>query len=129
MIPSFVKGQIFLRSLPACSIAATNLDENRIRHDLHFIDRGDHLKRRKWIYEQLHPETMAKVAGAIASNKAQGKGDANEIISLASFSEDTAAKTGMSSRTIQQEVQMSKSFTPEMKAQGKKLIIEKSLSA
>ncbi len=58
----------------------------------------------------------------MASNKVQGKGDArvkpeNEIIS---FSEDTASKTGMSSRTIQQEVQISNNLSSEIKENHRK---------
>ncbi len=62
--------------------------------------------RRKEIYEAIHPETKAGVAGAVSSNRKQGKADADEIISVVSFADDTAAKTHLSPRTIQHEVQI-----------------------
>ena len=67
------------------------------------------LKRRKEIYEALHLETKAKVAGANASNAVQGKQHASEIISFAS---DTATKTGVTPRTIQQEIQIADKLLP-----------------
>ncbi len=90
------------------------IDENLVRNDLTTLERSEQLARRKEIYEELHPETKAKVAGAIASNKKQGKGniDTSEIISFAS---DTSLKTGSSKRTIEQEVQIATSLTPETK--------------
>lgn len=96
------------------------IDENLIRHDLHYIDRGDYLKRRKEIYELLHPETKQGQYGH-KGNEIIEKPE-NEIIS---FSEDTASKTGLSSRTIQQEVQMATNLTPEMKQQVKKADLSK----
>lgn len=59
-----------------------------------------HHARRKRIYEQLHPEVKAGTAGAIASNKAQGKGDATENISVASYATDASAATGTAERTV-----------------------------
>src|SRR5574337_275949 len=48
------------------------IDENIIRQEIKGALRERALRRRKAIYEALHPETRAGVAGAIASNKAQG---------------------------------------------------------
>ena len=82
------------------------IDENLVRNELSVLERSEAYARRKEIYEALHPEAKAKVAGAHASNRAQGR-DASEIISPApSFAADTAAKTGKSPRTIQHEVQI-----------------------
>ncbi len=93
-----------------------NIIKNLIRHDLHFIDRGDHLKRRKEIYELLYPETKQGQYGH-KGNTVIEKPE-NEIIS---FSEDTASKTGMSSRTIQQEVQISNNLSSEIKENHRSL--------
>jgi hypothetical protein len=55
-------------------------------------------RRRKEIYEAIHPETRAHVAGAHASNKAQGNASAK----LApAFTSDTAKRTGQSERSVQ----------------------------
>jgi ParB family chromosome partitioning protein len=82
------------------------LDENLFRNEGTVLERAEWLKRRKELYEALHPQTRSGVAGALASNKAQGRqGHANEMISFAS---DAAAKTGVSPRAIQQEVQIAR---------------------
>lgn len=88
------------------------IDENLIRNELTTMERGELLARRKEIYEERHPETKAGAAGANASNAAQGKEHASEIIS---FATDTAAKTGLTPRSIQQEVQIAKNIAPEVK--------------
>lgn len=76
-------------------------DENLCGPKLGHAERSMFLRRRKEAYEALHPETRAHVAGAHASNKAQGNASAN----LApAFTADTAAKTGQSERTIQRDI-------------------------
>ncbi len=54
--------------------------------------------RRKAIYEELHPETKAGVAGAHAANKAMGR-DATDNLSAA-FATATADATGKDERSI-----------------------------
>ena len=84
------------------------IDENLMRCELHFTERGDYLKRRKAIYEELHPETKAGVAG--------GKARQNSASEIISFAGDTANKIGISKRTVEQEIQISENLTPEAKA-------------
>lgn len=60
------------------------------------LERGETLKRRKEIYEAIYPETKH---GGLPGLPGGGKAPKNEIVS--SFAEDTANKTGFSSRTIQ----------------------------
>jgi N6-adenosine-specific RNA methylase IME4/ParB-like chromosome segregation protein Spo0J len=83
------------------------IDENLMRTDLELLERCDEEARRKRVYDQLHPETKAGVAGGKAR-----QGSATEIIS---FAEDTAAKTGVTARTVRQEVQIAKKILPEVK--------------
>ena len=77
------------------------IDENILRVSLTEAQYGKALKRRKELYEALHPETKRGAAGAHASNKAQGKTHASDKMSFAS---DTAAKTGTSRRTVERSV-------------------------
>ena len=59
------------------------------------------LARRKEIYLELHPETAKNVAGAHASNKAQG--NSNNASDTMSFASDTSKKTGKSKRTVERK--------------------------
>jgi len=79
------------------------LDENLTRTELTVLERGEHLLRRKQIYEQLHPETKQ---GGAPGKKGGGK-KANDA-TVASFAEDTSAKTGLSTRTIQDDVKIAR---------------------
>lgn len=83
------------------------IDENLCRSELTVLQRGEHLAKRKRIYEFLHPETKAKVAGGKAR-----QGVATEIIS---FAADTAKKTGMSERSVRHDVQIAERLAPEVK--------------
>ncbi|MFN3481023.1 MAG: ParB/RepB/Spo0J family partition protein [Thermodesulfovibrionales bacterium] len=87
------------------------IDENLIRAELNALEKAEHLLRRKEIYEELHPETKAGVKGALVKH---GRISANETVS---FAEDTARKTGLSPRTIQQDVQIAEKIIPEVKEQ------------
>ena len=80
------------------------IDENVVRKDLSAIERSKALARRKELYEALHPETAKGTAGAVASNAKQGKGNATDNVSVASFAADTAAKTGQSERQVRRDV-------------------------
>ncbi|MCL6447851.1 MAG: hypothetical protein K6U04_06810 [Armatimonadetes bacterium] len=62
------------------------------------LERGEHLKRRKEIYEAKYPEAKKGQYG-YKGNKVVTKAE-SEIIS---FSEATAAKLGVSPRTVQQD--------------------------
>ena len=97
---------IFLNSLLA---ELAEIDENLIRHELHYTDRGDQLTRRKKIYEQLYPETKKEATLKQNRNPDSGKRE------TPSFVKDTASKTGVSKSKISEEIQISAKVIPEAK--------------
>ena len=89
------------------------IDENLIRTEFTALERSESLKRRKEIYEGLHPETKAGVAGAQVSNRTRhGHLAATDNVS---FVADTAAKTGMSERNIERYVEVGRDLAPDVK--------------
>ena len=90
-----------------------HIDENLCRAELSELERAEHLKERKALYLVKHPETKRYVAGAHASNHKQG--NASDNLSLASFAEDTASKTGLDKRTVERSIRRAESISPEVK--------------
>lgn len=72
------------------------IDGNLAGAELNALDTAVFLASRKRVYEKLHPETKAGVAGALAKH-----GSASE---LGSFAETTAEKFGMTARQVQKIV-------------------------
>lgn len=98
-------------------VELAEIDENVQRTDLTALEWSQVLKRRKEIYEELHPETKAGAAGGIASVKAQGKtpiasNQTTDKKSVASFAVDTAAKLNVDQRTIRRDVQIAEKIAP-----------------
>ena len=91
-----------------------HLDENLCRAELTVLERCEHLADRKSLYELKHPQT--KHGGNRGNQHAGGKKRqvANSASCRKSFVEDTAAKTGMSERTIQQSVHRAEAIAPEV---------------
>jgi 16S rRNA G966 N2-methylase RsmD len=89
------------------------IDENLIRAELSVLERAEHLKRRKELYETKYPETKStNKGGAFRGN--QYKKVVKEIISP-TFTEDVATKLCVSPRTIRQEVQIAEKIDDEVK--------------
>jgi len=84
------------------------LDENLFRNDGTVLERAEWLKRRKEIYEVLYPET--RWGGDMKSAAAKSNGN-----NFRSFSNETAAKAGVSPRTIRQEVQIATRLADDVK--------------
>ncbi len=72
------------------------IDENLMRKNLHYTERATAFKRRKEIYDKLFPEVVRPKGGRPSKNSA----------SSAPFTEDTAFKSGLSQRTVQQDLQI-----------------------
>lgn len=104
--------------LDADLLRLAEIDENFIRNELSALERAEQMKERKEIWERLYPETKQGVAGG----KAGGSGRPKEQIATAaaataipSFSQDASAKTGLSERTIREDVQIAKQLAPDVR--------------
>jgi hypothetical protein len=70
-------------------------------------DRAAQVARRKALYLELHPETAQHVAG--------GKGNGtSDNLSVVSFAEDTATKTGTAERTVQRDASRGEKIAPDV---------------
>lgn len=87
------------------------IDENLRRADPSPAERSAQISRRKAIYLELHPETAAHVAGAHASNRAQGNASANFA---PAFTTETAAAIGRSERAVQLDAERGEKVIPEV---------------
>lgn len=83
------------------------IDENLIRNEGTVLERSEWLEERKVIYLDLYPETEQYVAGGLAR---QGSASAESA-----FAKDTAEKTGQSRRVIEENIQIAKKISPEVK--------------
>lgn len=89
-------------------VALVEIDDNLAGAEMTALDTAVFLSRRKAIYERLHPETKAGVAGALARHSA------TEIISVASFAKATAEKFGMTDRHVRNLVAAGEALTEAM---------------
>lgn len=95
-IPAFVRTDDDLRAELA------EIDENLVRNELSPAERAIAVSRRKAIYEELHPETKAGLAGAVGKHGAVANlATAGEKAER--FTSVTAEATGASERTVQRE--------------------------
>jgi ParB-like chromosome segregation protein Spo0J len=94
-----------------CRVVALNefeaalweVDENLVRASLGPADEALFMARRREVYELLHGKGKAR--GAAAANAKMGRRHAAAMLARASFSEDTAHRTGKSRRYIQRAIQ------------------------
>ena len=87
------------------------VDENLIRHELNPLDRAVFLAKRKAIYEELYPETKN---GGDPTTKTRTK-TFRSGKHLASFSEKTAEKLGLSIRKIERAVRIATRIPSDIK--------------
>lgn len=83
------------------------IDENLVRHELNPLDRATFLAERKALYEKLHPETKHGAQG--------GRGGKRNEDDTMSFSKDTAARVGLTERSIQRAVLIATNLAPDVK--------------
>jgi len=92
------------------------IDENLCRAELTVLERSTATARRKVIYEKLHPETRAGVAGGTTGGRNHPKPAKDSAMAknaTADFVADTSAKTGRSERAVRQDAQIGASLKPE----------------
>jgi N6-adenosine-specific RNA methylase IME4 len=87
------------------------IDENLMRSELTVLERAQKLLRRKELYEMKHPASRAYSPERQRSRRAS---EPNEIHSPG-FSADTASRTGVTARTVQQDVQIAQNLDGEVK--------------
>jgi len=101
--------------LDGLSAELAMLDENLIRAELHYIERGEQWARRKALYEELYPETKStQNGGAFRGNQYQVV-TADSAPTTLPFTADTTSKTGVSQRVIHEELQIANNLTPTAK--------------
>jgi hypothetical protein len=83
------------------------IDENLCRAELSPVQVAEHAVRRKAAYLERHPETAAAFHG----NQHTG----NVVSDNLSFTKDTAAKTGLSRRTIERGVRRGERIAPDVR--------------
>lgn len=87
------------------------IDENLVRNELTELEKSEHLARRKRVYEALHPEAKPYSTEKQRQRRSQKP---SETVSPG-FTTDTAAKTGVSRRSVQQGVQVAEKIVPEVR--------------
>lgn len=101
-----------IRDYEALDAELAEIDENLIRAELTVLERAEHLKRRKEIYEAKHPGTKH---GGTPGKAGGGKIAIPKDEKISSFAETTATKLDVSPRTIQQEVQIAEKLAEDVK--------------
>lgn len=88
------------------------IDENLKRNELTALEQGEHLARRKEIYEAQHgkPVDVTKTGGPGRGNKT---GDT--MSPVLSFTENTSAKTGITKRTVQRDVKIGRDIAEDVR--------------
>lgn len=83
------------------------IDENLCRAELTELERGEHLLKRKEIYERKWPQTKQHVAGGHARQETAGDN--------LSFAEDTAAKADIDQRTVQRSIRRARKIDEKVR--------------
>lgn len=103
------------------------IDENLMRNELNYVERGEVLVDRQEVYDKLFPtksdEPKLRSLKGVKDSK-NGKDDSEGATVAPSFTEDTASKTGLSQRTVQVDIQIAKNLNEDVKEQVIDLINE-----
>jgi len=97
------------------------IDENLIRRGLTVLERAELLKRRKEIYEELHPETRKGYASLgnlkqFRNTETPESGvSVKHSVEYKGFVEEVSEKTGLSKSLIWEDIQTATNLTEEVK--------------
>ena len=105
-----------VHTLEGLRVELAEIDENIQRSSLTAIEEAEALKRRKEIFESLHPaaKSVTRRGGPGRGKKTMAK------MATVSFAEDTAKKTGKSARTIRRYVGIAAGIAKELRKQIRK---------
>jgi len=105
--------EVSVLRLDAAECELWEIDENLCRAELTELERGEHLMRRKEIYEKKWPQARHHAAGAVAANEAMGNATARNAV--ASFSANVTNKIGLAERTIRQSISRARRLDPKIR--------------
>jgi hypothetical protein len=91
------EGATVLEGLDADHALLAEIDENLVRADLSPAESALHTAKRKEIYERIHPETKAGVAGG----RPKKTSDKMSQVSPPGFTKATAKATGKTTKTVE----------------------------
>lgn len=100
-------------SLDGLLAELAEIDENLMREELHYIDRGNRLKRRQEIYEKLYPGTKA-TTGKELVNKRWNTTAPSASVKKPPFVIDMAMKMNKSETTVREDLRIAKKIVPEV---------------
>ena len=90
------------------------IDENLMRENLSPAQEAQHIKRRKELYEAMHPTTKHGGAPSAGIGKGKRKDAADGAFPQDSFAQATAKATGKSKRSIQKQATIAKRIDPDL---------------
>lgn len=118
-----IRAKILPASVTAEAARLIEIDENLARRELSELDRAVFLAERKRLYEALYPEARlgANQHSRGFAKSGEPSDEASEapqdVVFAARFSADTAARIGLSERSIQRSVARALRIVPEVRAQ------------
>lgn len=89
------------------------IDENLVRGNLIALEECEQIFRRKKIYEELYPETKAKIGTELVMKRWNTKDKMSSVEKA--FSQEIAEKMGLSSRTIRRRIRVGRDIVEDLR--------------
>lgn len=113
-------------SLDDLRIEIAAVDENVVRRELTVLERGEQLRRRKQLYEALHPDTRNGRAGGLAS--ASSRRSETATIPTLGFVQDATKKLGRSKSAIHREIKIATAIPGDVRDRLRHLAVADDLT-